>query len=205
MLERAALASVATDLSERPACPQCGGAVQARGKRKRRRAVPGDQVVELERTYAVCPQCGTGLSPPVEELGLGKCSSPPRDRSWWDRRRRRAPPKTAGAESRDLGNAAECASQSPSQRQVQHAGSPHAWATRVTRRAKQGQDEASPCVVCQDQLERTGPYGSARVRTPVPANDPERQECDTGQPGHHSPLRFPEQLRAGGAWCQHQR
>src|SRR5215211_5322260 len=63
LLERAALASAATDLSERPACPQCGGAVQARGKRKRRLAVPGDRVVELERTYAVCPQCGSGLCP----------------------------------------------------------------------------------------------------------------------------------------------
>jgi YgiT-type zinc finger domain-containing protein len=64
MLERAALASAATELRERPACPQCGGAVQARGKRTRRLTVPGDQVVELERTYAVCPQCGTGLFPP---------------------------------------------------------------------------------------------------------------------------------------------
>jgi YgiT-type zinc finger domain-containing protein len=64
MLERAALASAATELRERSACPQCGGAVQARGKRKRRLTVPGDQVVELERTYAVCPQCGTGLFPP---------------------------------------------------------------------------------------------------------------------------------------------
>jgi YgiT-type zinc finger domain-containing protein len=64
MLERAALASAATELRERSACPQCGGAVQARGKRTRRLTVPGDQVVELERTYAVCPQCGTGLFPP---------------------------------------------------------------------------------------------------------------------------------------------
>jgi YgiT-type zinc finger domain-containing protein len=64
LLERAALASAATDLRERPACPQCGGAGRARGKRKRRLAVPGDRVVELERTYAVCPRCGTGRFPP---------------------------------------------------------------------------------------------------------------------------------------------
>jgi YgiT-type zinc finger domain-containing protein len=64
MLERAALASAATKLRERPACPTCGGGVQARGKHKRRLTVPGDQVVELERTYAVCPTCGTGLFPP---------------------------------------------------------------------------------------------------------------------------------------------
>jgi len=64
LVERAALASAATDLRERPACPQCGGAVQARGKRTRRLTVPGDHVMELERTYAGCPQCGTGFFPP---------------------------------------------------------------------------------------------------------------------------------------------
>src|SRR3954470_3382143 len=64
LLERAALASAATELRERPPCPTCGGAVQARGKPTRRLTVPGDQVVELERTYAACPQCGTGLFPP---------------------------------------------------------------------------------------------------------------------------------------------
>ena len=63
-LERAALASAATELTERSACPTCGGAVQARGKHKRRLTVPGDQVVERERMYAGCPQCGTGLFPP---------------------------------------------------------------------------------------------------------------------------------------------
>lgn len=64
LLERAALASAATELRERPAGPPGGGPVQARGKRQRRLAVPGDQVVELERTYAVCSRCGTGLFPP---------------------------------------------------------------------------------------------------------------------------------------------
>lgn len=64
LLERTALASAATDLTERPACPQCGGVLQARGRRKRRVTVPGDQVVELERTYAVCAACGSGLFPP---------------------------------------------------------------------------------------------------------------------------------------------
>src|SRR3954465_6470283 len=54
LLERAALARAAGDLSERPPCPQCGGRVQARGKHKRRLTVPGDHVVELERTYAAC-------------------------------------------------------------------------------------------------------------------------------------------------------
>ena len=64
MLERAALASAATELRERPLCPTCGGRVQARGKHKRRLTVPGDQVVELERTYVGCPSCGTGFFPP---------------------------------------------------------------------------------------------------------------------------------------------
>ena len=64
LLERAALASAATELTERSACQTCGGAVQARGKHTRRLTVPGAQVVELERTYAGCPQCGTGLFPP---------------------------------------------------------------------------------------------------------------------------------------------
>jgi YgiT-type zinc finger domain-containing protein len=64
LLERAALASAATDLSERPPCPTCGGAVHARGTRTRCLTVTGDQIVALERTYAVCPQCGTGLFPP---------------------------------------------------------------------------------------------------------------------------------------------
>ncbi len=64
LLERAALASAATDLADHPACPGCGGTLRARGKRKRRLTVPGDQVVELERTYAVCAACGSGLFPP---------------------------------------------------------------------------------------------------------------------------------------------
>ena len=64
LVERAALASAATDLRERPACPTCGGRVQARGRHTRRLTVPGDRVVELERTYAGCPRCGAGFSPP---------------------------------------------------------------------------------------------------------------------------------------------
>lgn len=64
LVERAALASAATDLRERPACPTCGGRLQARGTHKRRLTVPGDRVVELERTYAGCPRCGTGFFPP---------------------------------------------------------------------------------------------------------------------------------------------
>jgi YgiT-type zinc finger domain-containing protein len=64
LVERAALASAAADLSERPRCPTCGGTVQARGQRKRQLTLPGDQPVALERTYAGCPHCGTAFFPP---------------------------------------------------------------------------------------------------------------------------------------------
>lgn len=45
-------------------CPVCGEAMQARGTRTRRVTVEGDHPLPLTRTYAVCPGCGTGLSPP---------------------------------------------------------------------------------------------------------------------------------------------
>lgn len=69
LLEDAALASRATDLSsqpaaERPRCPDCGARVQARGQQQRQVTVTGDQRVELRRSYAVCPACGAGLFPP---------------------------------------------------------------------------------------------------------------------------------------------
>lgn len=69
LLEDAALASRAADLTaateaERPACPQCGQGLQARGRRTRQITVRGNRAVHLERTYAVCPACGTGLFPP---------------------------------------------------------------------------------------------------------------------------------------------
>jgi YgiT-type zinc finger domain-containing protein len=69
MLEAAALASAAADVSgstagERPACPECGQALAARGQRERTLRVPGEQTVALRRSYAVCPACGAGLFPP---------------------------------------------------------------------------------------------------------------------------------------------
>jgi predicted RNA-binding Zn-ribbon protein involved in translation (DUF1610 family) len=68
MLEDTALASRAADLTAAPAaaraaCPQCGHALQARGRRTRRVTVRGAQAVHLERSYAVCPACGPGLFP----------------------------------------------------------------------------------------------------------------------------------------------
>ena len=65
MLGDTAMASEATDLrGDRPGCPTCGERLAAAGPRRRR--LRGEQAVavELERTYARCPACGTGLFPP---------------------------------------------------------------------------------------------------------------------------------------------
>lgn len=65
LLRDTALASEAADLSgERPACPACGGRVQAAGARRRRLRGEQDVPLRLERTYARCPACGAGFSPP---------------------------------------------------------------------------------------------------------------------------------------------
>ncbi len=69
MLEDAALVSRATEAqaegSEAPlACPQCGTALQARGKQRRELVTQHDQPIHLQREYAVCPQCGKGFFPP---------------------------------------------------------------------------------------------------------------------------------------------
>jgi RNase P subunit RPR2 len=49
---------------ERPTCPICGTALQARGKRTRRMQAAGGQQISLTRSYGTCPTCGTGLFPP---------------------------------------------------------------------------------------------------------------------------------------------
>lgn len=48
----------------RPGCPACGHALQGRGRHRRRVQTTGNQEITLEREYAVCPACGTGLFPP---------------------------------------------------------------------------------------------------------------------------------------------
>jgi hypothetical protein len=50
--------------AERPACPDCGRPLQARGLDTRRLTLPGEQAVALTRRYATCSACGTGLFPP---------------------------------------------------------------------------------------------------------------------------------------------
>lgn len=60
--QEAALPSPA--VGARPCCPACGHTLQGRGRRRRRVQTSGNQEITLERTYAVCPSCGTGVFPP---------------------------------------------------------------------------------------------------------------------------------------------
>jgi YgiT-type zinc finger domain-containing protein len=69
LLADLALASAAATLPARPAvsrpvCPTCGGTLARRGKATRRVGVAHGHVVALERAYAVCRACGSGLFPP---------------------------------------------------------------------------------------------------------------------------------------------
>jgi YgiT-type zinc finger domain-containing protein len=45
-------------------CPSCGAKLEKKGKKKRKLQTRGGQEVELERKYAVCPECGQGIFPP---------------------------------------------------------------------------------------------------------------------------------------------
>ncbi len=65
LLGDTAMASDATDLrGERPECPACGKRLAAAGPRRRRLRGEQGGTIDLERTYARCPACGTGVSPP---------------------------------------------------------------------------------------------------------------------------------------------
>src|SRR6266849_752306 len=66
MIEQAAQASAAAEreASQGLVCEQCGQALQARGRARRRWQTHGGQQVEVERTYVTCPQCGGGFFPP---------------------------------------------------------------------------------------------------------------------------------------------
>jgi predicted RNA-binding Zn-ribbon protein involved in translation (DUF1610 family) len=69
MLQDLALASAAAQVSaapeaERPRCPQCGGALEARGEEPRTLTTTYNQPIRLQRSYATCPACGAGLFPP---------------------------------------------------------------------------------------------------------------------------------------------
>ena len=70
LLKEAAEASAAADLKEAAAsgeatrCRECGEVLRERGRRKRQVTTDGQHRVVLERSYAVCPACGTGHFPP---------------------------------------------------------------------------------------------------------------------------------------------
>jgi RNase P subunit RPR2 len=66
MIEQAAQASAAaeSEASQGLVCEQCGQALQARGRARRRWQTHGGQEVEVERTYVSCSQCGGGFFPP---------------------------------------------------------------------------------------------------------------------------------------------
>lgn len=69
LLEDLALTSRAADLQdkqlgERPRCPYRGTFLEPRGKQRRSVQVHGGHALDLEREYAACPACQTGLFPP---------------------------------------------------------------------------------------------------------------------------------------------
>ena len=65
MLGETAMTSDAATLGgERPLCPECGARLHAAGTHRRRLRGEQDEPIALERTYARCPACGTGLFPP---------------------------------------------------------------------------------------------------------------------------------------------
>jgi hypothetical protein len=55
----------ATPPEARPRCPECGGMLEARGRRTRAVLTPGQaEPVPIARSYAVCAACGAGHFPP---------------------------------------------------------------------------------------------------------------------------------------------
>lgn len=69
MLQDTALTSPSAALptlreAERPTCPRCNVRLAAQGTQTRTLLTEHDQIIELVRSYATCPQCGAGLFPP---------------------------------------------------------------------------------------------------------------------------------------------
>jgi YgiT-type zinc finger domain-containing protein len=54
----------ATYHEEHPACPRCGTTMVPRRRSTRTVITRGEDAVQLERAYVVCPACGAGLFPP---------------------------------------------------------------------------------------------------------------------------------------------
>lgn len=69
MLQDVAMSSRAADLRGRPekereGCPQCGHPLVYQGEETRRLTTHYNQTIQLDRSYALCPLCGTRVSPP---------------------------------------------------------------------------------------------------------------------------------------------
>lgn len=64
MLGETALSSDATRLEGATACPDCGARLVGAGTRSRQLRTEQDQTIDLDRRYARCPACGSGLFPP---------------------------------------------------------------------------------------------------------------------------------------------
>ena len=69
MLEDLALQSTTATWQEearlqQPTCPECGTPLDERGSHPRTLLTQGGQQLTLERSYGVCPSCGSGLFPP---------------------------------------------------------------------------------------------------------------------------------------------
>lgn len=60
----ATLTGPESESAESPACPACGERMRSCGQRTRQVLTRMGRWVSLERAYAVCPACGTGLFPP---------------------------------------------------------------------------------------------------------------------------------------------
>lgn len=45
-------------------CPECGGELLKKGKKKRKLQTRERQEIELEREYGICLNCGHGIFPP---------------------------------------------------------------------------------------------------------------------------------------------
>lgn len=68
MLEDAAMLSEKREWVEgaegAPTCPECGQELQGRSRDVRQLQTDGEVLIQLERQYGVCPQCGQGFFPP---------------------------------------------------------------------------------------------------------------------------------------------
>ena len=47
-----------------PVCRKCGTTMEPRARTKRTLVLRGDEPLDVERSYVVCPSCGEGLFPP---------------------------------------------------------------------------------------------------------------------------------------------